>query len=78
MKTQRDMSVFRQVQAFQRIIILHPVFWCIMICWSRYLIPCLLYLEVGLQGRSESIIIGSRPRLYLYLANLQDLSVKAY
>jgi hypothetical protein len=29
---------------------------------------------VGLQGRSELVIIKSRPKLYLYLHILQDLS----
>jgi hypothetical protein len=49
-----------------------------MIYCFWYPLPHLLYPKgVGLQVRSESITIRSRPRLYLYLPNLQDLPIKA-
>jgi hypothetical protein len=48
-----------------------------MICWVQDPLPLFLYAKgVGFIRRSESVITLTRPGLYLYLPNLQVLSIK--
>jgi hypothetical protein len=73
----RVTRVFRQVQTSVRIIIIHPMLLCIMICWIETPSTLILYARrVGFTRKIRISYNFTRPRLDLYLSILQDLSIE--